>query len=289
MNCFTSDLIHLGLECRLLTFDELLHTSRYNKRITACKEAHACTLMRTCLGAGSGISLCYFKWVPLVELEEYIKQKQAEKETLQHEIDEARVIIDSVNVDRQTIEEYKDLKSEMDKYHLEDLKKILNVLRALKKYKYDDKRIVAEFSNRRSMKKERLEIEFDRRKLEGRIRNVKDVLPLAEQLIQFRIGIGEVLAFHSAVFEKAHVEKIPLDAKAYGIAQDIRDYRQLAGLKKEHYRVQQQIYMFNAFMANKQATLMSLIRLQNMGISEDQILNMDQFLQRYNGQQYIRQ
>ena len=78
--------------------------------------------------------------VPLVELEEYIKQIQAEKETLLHEIDETRAIIDSVNVDRQTIEEYKELKSEMDKYHLEDPKKILNVLPALKKYKYEDKR-----------------------------------------------------------------------------------------------------------------------------------------------------
>jgi len=65
---------------------------------------------------------------------------------LQHEIDEARAVIDSVNVDRQTIEEYKELKNEIDKYHLEDPRKILNVLRALKKYKYDDKRIMAEFS-----------------------------------------------------------------------------------------------------------------------------------------------
>ena len=35
-----------------------------------------------------------------------------------------------------------------------------------KKYKYDDKRIVAEFSVRRSMKKERLGIELNRRILE---------------------------------------------------------------------------------------------------------------------------
>ena len=76
---------------------------------------------------------------------------------------------------------------------------------------------------------------------------------------------------------------------AYKVVEDIRDYSQLGGLKKEYYRVQQQIYMFNAFMANKQTALMSLTRLQSMGISEDQILNMDQFLQRHNGQQYIWQ
>jgi hypothetical protein len=120
--------------------------------------------------------------VPLIEQEEYIKQKQAEKETLHHELHKVRAVIDSVNVDRQTIEEYKELKSEMDKYHLEDPTKILNVLRALKKYKYDDKRIMAEFSVRRSMKKERIGIEFDRRRLEERIGKVKDVLPLAEQI-----------------------------------------------------------------------------------------------------------
>jgi hypothetical protein len=38
--------------------------------------------------------------VPLIEQEEYIKQKQAEKETLHHELHKVRAVIDSVNVDR---------------------------------------------------------------------------------------------------------------------------------------------------------------------------------------------
>jgi hypothetical protein len=82
------------------------------------------------------------------------------------------------------------------------------------------------------------------------------------------------LAFHSAVHEKDTT-----DTAAYKVVEDIRDYSQLGGLKKEHDRLQQQIFMFNAFMANKQK-IMSLIRLQSMGIREDQILNMDLFLQR---------
>ena len=44
---------------------------------------------------------------------------------------------------------------------------------------------------------------------------------LAEQLIRFGIGIGEVLAFHSAVFEKADMEKLPLEAAAYRIVEDM--------------------------------------------------------------------
>ena len=183
--------------------------------------------------------------VPLEELEEHIKLKQAEKETLQHEIDEARAIIDSVNVDRQTIEDYVELRNEMEKYRLEDPKKFLNVLRALKKYKYDDKRIVAEFSNRRSMKKERQEIEFNRRRLEDRIIKVKDALPLAEQIMRLKVGIGELLAFHSAVYKKADMERIPPDTAAYKVVEEIREYSQLGGLKKEQDRLQQQIYIFN--------------------------------------------
>ena len=60
--------------------------------------------------------------VRLEELEEHIKHKQAEKERLQHEIDEARAVMHSLNVDRQIIEDYKELKNEMDKYHLKDPK-----------------------------------------------------------------------------------------------------------------------------------------------------------------------
>jgi hypothetical protein len=78
-----------------------------------------------------------------------------------------------------------------DKYRLEDPKKFLNVLQALKEYKYDDKRIMTEFSIRRSMKKERLGIEFDRRRLREN-KKVKDVLPLAEQIMRIKVGIGVV-------------------------------------------------------------------------------------------------
>ncbi len=85
------------------------------------------------------------------------------------------------------------------------------------------------------------------------------------------------------------MERIPSDSADYKVVEDIRDYSQLGGLKKEQDRVQQQIYMFNALMANKQAPLMSLIRLQSMGINDEQILNMDRLLQQYNGHQHSLQ
>jgi hypothetical protein len=47
-------------------------------------------------------------------------------------------------------------------------------------------------------------------------------------MMRLNIGIGELLAFHSAVYEKADIEKIPLDAAAYKIAED--------GLKRSKIR-----------------------------------------------------
>jgi hypothetical protein len=64
------------------------------------------------------LALCRYDDIPVEQLEDPIKLKQAYKEKLLHEIVEARAIIDSVNVDRQTTEDYKELKNEMDKYHL---------------------------------------------------------------------------------------------------------------------------------------------------------------------------
>ena len=60
--------------------------------------------------------------LPLEELEEYIKLKRAEKETLLHEVDEVRAIIYTVNADRQTIEDFKELKNEMTSITLKILK-----------------------------------------------------------------------------------------------------------------------------------------------------------------------
>jgi hypothetical protein len=70
------------------------------------------------------------------------------------------------------------------------------------------------------------------------------------------------------------MEKIPLDAAAYKIVEELRDYSQLDGLKKEQYRLQQQIFMSQMFIASRQATLESLAKLQSLGVRDEVIQNM---------------
>jgi hypothetical protein len=56
-------------------------------------------------------------------------------------------------------------------------------------------------------------------------------LPFAEQLLQYGVGINEVLAFMLAVDEKADMESISRGAAAYKVIEEIRDYSQSGGLK----------------------------------------------------------
>ena len=55
----------------------------------------------------------------------------------------------------------------------------------------------------------------------------REVLPLCEQIVRFRIGIGELLAFHSAVCEKAEMHNLSRESAAYRVIEDIRDYVKL--------------------------------------------------------------
>jgi hypothetical protein len=62
---------------------------------------------------------------------------------------------------------------------------------------------------------------MERLAFEAKLATVKDVLPLAEQITRLEMG------FHSAVYEKADMERIPLDTAAYKIVEDIQHNSQL--------------------------------------------------------------
>ena len=87
---------------------------------------------------------------------------------------------------------------------------------------------------------------------------------------QYGIGISEVLAFILAVDEKADMET-SRGAAAYKVIEEIRDYSQLGGLKKEQDRLQQQIFMSNMIMTTREQAFVSLMRLQALGVTDMEI------------------
>jgi hypothetical protein len=77
-----------------------------------------------------------------------------------------------------------------------------------------------------------------------------------------------------AVDEKADIESISRGAAAYKVIEEIRDYSQLGGLKKEQNRLQQQIFMSNMVMRTRQQAFVSLMRLHALGVTDMEIKNM---------------
>ena len=74
------------------------------------------------------------------------------------------------------------------------------------------------------------------------------------------------------------MESISRGASAYKVIEEIRDYSQLGGLEKQLDRLQQQIFMSNMIMTTRQQALVSLIRLQALGVTDMEIKNMAQLM-----------
>src|SRR5689334_17223839 len=129
--------------------------------------------------------------------------------------------------------------------------------------------------NQRQMERQ---LNNSRKDLQARLDRYEDVLPLCEQIVRLRICIEELLAFHTAVCEKAEMHNIPRESAAYSVIEDIRDYNRWGRMKKQLNDISMQIFMMNQFSGRQNNAIMALFKLQIHGFSEDQILNACRFL-----------
>jgi hypothetical protein len=60
---------------------------------------------------------------------------------------------------------------------------------------------------------------------------------------------------------------------------EIRDYDKIGGLKKEVSRLCQQAFVVNGICANQNKAMMAMINLQSRGITEQRILELNNFLE----------
>ena len=84
----------------------------------------------------------------------------------------------------QTINEFKQLSEELSKYDLftEEPERPVTVLINMKHCRYDPKKIVAEFSNIKSLKRREKILKDDCQMLKNRISEYRQVLPLLQQI-----------------------------------------------------------------------------------------------------------
>ena len=217
---------------------------------------------------------------PLEYLENHVKQKEEEKQIIEEEIKHRRAILESTNLDVQTINEYTHLKEELSKQRLstEDPTRLLLILQTIKDIGYEPRKIVARFSHIESLRQTEKGLKNNCKMLGERVARCQSVLPLCERIVRLRIGIGELLAFHTAVSEKAEMHHMSMESAAYRVIEDIQDYNRLGGLRAALYKTGMQIYAMNQLSASQSNAVMALIKLQCQGVTEDQILHLSKRL-----------
>jgi hypothetical protein len=174
------------------------------------------------------------------------------------------------------------LKEDLSKYQLstEDPTRLLSILRTIKQIGYEPNKIVARFSQIESLRQTEKGLKNNCKILEKRIGRCLEVLPLCEQIARLRIGLGELLAFHTAVSEKAEMYNLSMESAAYRVIEDIQYYNRLGGMKKELSDVSAKVFVMNQFSARQNNAVMALIKLQSQGITEDQIFYLSKQLEK---------
>ena len=218
--------------------------------------------------------------IPLDMLADHIKQQQEEKQRLEEEIKQRRAILESTNIDIQTINEYKKLKEELDVHglSLEDPRILLSILKTIRKIGYEPQKIVRILSQIKSLRQTERKLIHRCKVLESQVARYREVLPLCERVMRARIGFPELLALHDAVTKKAGLENLSIGTAAYRVMEEIENYNRLGGLKKQLNNISMQIFMMNQILARQNHAINVLMNLQAFGITEKEILNVHEFL-----------
>jgi hypothetical protein len=219
--------------------------------------------------------------IPLDQVSGYIREKLQEKQTIDEQIKQANDVLQSKNVNIETINEYIRLNEKLNEYSLsfQDTDELLNVLVNAKKSGFDGKKIVGKLK-----RIQRLQNKEDRLKnhceiLSGQVKECNNVLPLAQKVVAMNIDIKELLIFDTTVNQITKQYNLPPSVAALLLFNDTRDYNKMGGLKRELSNLCQQIFAINGICTNQNKAMMAILNLQSRGITEDNVLYLNKILE----------
>jgi hypothetical protein len=209
-------------------------------------------------------------------LKGHVKQKEEVKQRLEEQIQEAGALLRSKNVDRETINEFNQLKELLSKHNLslEAPTRLLSILQTIRQIGYEPRRIVAAFASMKSLWQKESQLKNNCEVLEKRMSADRQVLPLLQRIRSMGICIDKLLPFSLAINEIAHAYNLPTSAAAYRLIDDIGNYNRIGWLKNEISRLAVQIYGMNEICAPRNKAITILLKLQAFGITDSEILNV---------------
>ena len=100
-----------------------------------------------------------------------------------------------------------------------------------------------------------------------------------------QIGVEELIAFKIGINQAARYYNLPFVGTTLRLIDDMKKYNKINDLKKELSTLYLQKHTLNEACSRQSQALITLAKLQSLGITEDRILQLDNFLENngYNG------
>jgi hypothetical protein len=220
--------------------------------------------------------------IPIDQVSVYIKKKLEEKQKIDEQIKEAGATLQSKNVNIQDINEHLQLNEKLKEHGLstQDIDKLLNLIENAKEYGFDSKKFVGKLRSIKRLEKKEEGLRNNRTILSKQLTKYKEILPLAELVHSMHISGRELISFKAALNEAAETYGLTPTSAALDVINLIIDHNKKGQLKRELSELTFQKYAINEFCSRKSQIMISLVRLQRYGITEDQIINVNKFLEK---------
>jgi hypothetical protein len=149
--------------------------------------------------------------IPVDQLSSHIKEKLEQKKKIDEEIQQADAVLQTKNVNIETINEYGKLNEKLKEHGLSthDIDKFLNLLVNAKRYGFGGKEIAEKLWNIQELEWKEKELKDKCKKLSKKVAKYKDLVSLTEDIAATGINMNELLALRIAINQAAKHYNLP--------------------------------------------------------------------------------
>lgn len=118
---------------------------------------------------------------------------------------------------------------------------------------------------------------------ENKLRSVEDLIPSSKHLKDIGIRFDQALVWVDCIKEVAQKERIDERTAAWKLADILRSFKELSDLEKAIQQATQQLAMLNMVNDQQKRAINTLVHLQQIGMTEDEIVELVKLVGRWNG------
>jgi hypothetical protein len=146
-------------------------------------------------------------------------------------------------------------------------------------YRYSPGKIVAKLRNLKHLENKANRLKNSCEMLSKKEAKYKEIIPLAQLILDLHIGRNELISFKVAVNDAAEQLGFPASTAAFHVLNNIRDYNKIGGMKKELNNLLTQVFAVDKIGFHQNKSMMAMLNLQSWGITEQRILELNNFLE----------